>query len=363
MPDYLGAHRSFPIQRFYFFQSSGRRRIVNDLNTLERFPESFPVPFIERYQALFNDTDFSRIVDGFSAPRQAWFRLNPLLPSSGNSFESVAAQNIEVFRSGDWPDSGWVEPENRQKLLESEEYLSGGLYLQGFASQLPVRMLDPQQGERILDLTAAPGSKTLQIAAMAPEAEIAAVELVRKRKFKLQDNLKRHGASFVKVFLQDGTKVWRYRPEHFDRVLLDAPCSSEGRFQFSDPHSWSFWTTGKSKEMVRKQRRLLFSAVHSLKPGGTLVYSTCAISPDENEGAIQHMLDTFGYCMDIEPISEQFEERIPVVRSWRKNEVEERVEGACRLLPSHRMEGFFVCRFRKTGPSEVPVMGGSKKRS
>jgi len=302
------------------------------------------------------------LISGFSAEKQTWFRLNPLLEGTDSTFNSLIEEKIDINRSQEWPDAGWVGPENRKKLLESKEFLARRIYLQGMASQIPVRVLNPQNGEKILDLTAAPGSKTLQIAATAPKAEIAAVELVRKRKFKLQDNLKEHNANSVRVYLQDGTKVWRFRPEHFDRVLLDAPCSSEGRFHFDDPHSFSFWTPGKSKEMVRKQRRLLFSAIHSLKPGGTLVYSTCALSPDENEGAVGHVLDTFGYCMDVDPILDSFDERIPSFQSWRKNEVDARVQGACRLMPSDRMEGFFVSRFIKTGPSDIDAARGGQKR-
>lgn len=318
-------------------------------------PESFPIPFLERIETLFDTTTKTRILEGMATERQVWFRVNPLAGGNEAVFDALAAGGHTVHRSKEWNDAGWVPESKRAMLLASSEVSSGKVYVQGLASQLPVRVLEPVQEDVVLDLAAAPGSKTLQLAAAAPGADIAAVEIVRKRKFRLQDNLARHGAEGVKVFLQDGTKVWRYRPEHFDKVLLDAPCSSEGRFRFHDPESYSFWTRSKTKEMVRKQRRLLFSAIHTLKPGGTLVYSTCSLAPEENEGVVHHALSIFSDCLDVVPIEWDAPERIPVLRSVGRHVIDKRVDGACRLIPSERMEGFFVCRFVKKTSSNPPL--------
>ena len=322
-------------------------------------PESFPTAFTERYSALFGDEVFERILRGFDDSRQTWFRLNGLKGSFSDVIRLLTEEDVPFLMHPAFPDAGWVEPEHREVLLTSSAVQSGLVYVQGLASQLPVRFLDVHPELKILDLAAAPGSKTLQIASLiSPEDEFAAVEIVRKRKFKLQDNLARNGGENVKVFLQDGTKVWKYRPEYFDRVLLDAPCSSEGRFQFSDPSSFSYWSSSKVKEMVRKQRRLLFSAIHALKPGGVLVYSTCALSPEENEGAVEYALSNFNDCLEVKPILFDAPERVDAVLSWRKKELDPRIEGACRLLPSHRMEGFFVCKLSKIASSNPPFPKG-----
>lgn len=321
-------------------------------------PHSFPEAFLERYETILGPEHLKKIIQGFDAVRQTWFRVNLLKGEIQEAVGRLHAEGIPFQMNADFPDAGWVEAGDREALLQSSTYEQGFIYVQGLASQLPVRFLDVNPGLTVLDLAAAPGSKTLQIAGLAStDDEIAAVELVRKRKFKLQDNLKQHGAGHVRVFLQDGTKVWKYRPEYFDRVLLDAPCSSEGRFRLNDESSFSYWTPSKVKEMVRKQRRLLFSAFHSLRPGGVLVYSTCAISPDENEGAIQHMLSSFPDCLEIEPIHFDAPERVPPVLQWRKKELDPRIEESCRLLPSVRMEGFFVCKMRKTGSSDPSFPG------
>ncbi|HAY36516.1 MAG: RsmB/NOP family class I SAM-dependent RNA methyltransferase [Rhodothermales bacterium] len=319
-------------------------------------PQSFPEAFLDRYNAVFGEEVLGRILSGFRIPRQTWFRINTLKSDIASVFRDLKRLEIVYSQSSEFEDAGWVEPEERDRLLGSELFANGHIYVQGMASQLPVRLLDIEPEHTVLDLAAAPGSKTLQIASLTDvTAEVAAVEIVRKRMFKLQDNLARNGAEHVRVFLQDGTKVWRYRPEHFDRVLLDAPCSSEGRFRLNNDESFRYWSPSKIKEMVRKQRRLLFSAIHSLKPGGKLVYSTCSLSPEENEMAVQHVLDTFGEVVDIEPIAFQADERIGTIAEWRRKALDDRIRGACRLMPSKRMEGFFVCRFVKTSSSNPPL--------
>jgi len=322
---------------------------------MEPIPASFPTAFLDRYKRLFEPAFYERIVAGISVERHIWFRLNPLVPGWENAFAELESEGLDLKRHDEWSDAACLPADQKSALVASEPVRSGRVYIQGLASQLPVRMLGPSESDRILDLTAAPGSKTLQLAALAPEGDVAAVEIVRKRKFKLQDNLTQHGADHVKVFLQDGSKVWRYRPEHFDAILLDAPCSSEGRFRFDDEDSYRFWSRAKTKEMVRKQRRLMFSAVHALRPGGSLVYSTCSLAPEENESVVHHTLQQFGDCLEVEPIDLDWPERIPAFSSLGSTEFDQRVEQSCRLLPSDRMEGFFVCKLRKTASSNPPV--------
>lgn len=319
-------------------------------------PTSFPKAFLERYEAVFGPDTFKEIMHGFDAKRHTWFRINTLKGDTSEVFQLLQDEKVPFHRSEEFADAGWVEHADRDTLLASTAVRSQQVYVQGFASQLPVRFLDVHPGLKILDLAAAPGSKTIQIAGLvSPHDEIAAVEVVRKRKFKLQDNLSMHGAGHIRVFLQDGTNVWKYRPEYFDRVLLDAPCSSEGRFQLDDDHSFGFWNASKVKEMVRKQRRLLFSAVHALKPGGTMVYSTCALSPEENEGAVDYLMNSFGDCLEVQLIELAVSERMKPVESWRKKEYHAAVQHSCRLMPSAKMEGFFVCKVNKFASSNPPL--------
>jgi len=214
-------------------------------------------------------------------------------------------------------------------------------------------VLAPKAGERILDLTAAPGSKTLQLAAeLARQADpsastLAAVEFVRGRFFKLRANLKAQGAEWVETYHTNGENVWRHRPNHFDRVLLDAPCSSEGRFHLSDPESWAYWSPRKVKEMARKQQRLLYSAVHATKPGGSIVYSTCSFAPEENERILAKALKTFGDGLQLEPLGIELPSMVPPLTEWRGKTFPEAMQHARRILPNDQHQGFFVARLRK----------------
>jgi len=154
-------------------------------------------------------------------------------------------------------------------------------------------VLNPRSGDRILDLCAAPGAKTAQIAALAPQAQIVAFEKSRTRYYKLLNNLKIQGVEGVRVMLYDGIWVRKKYPEYFDKVLIDAPCSVEGRFFTQNPKSFKYWSKRKVQEMVRTQKQLLHSAFFSLQEEGTLVYSTCSNEPEENEGVIDFLLNKF----------------------------------------------------------------------
>ena len=238
--------------------------------------------------------------------------------------------------------------EQRRELSESEACLRGEIYLQNLSSMIPPLVLNPQSGERILDLAAAPGGKALQMAGMmANRGKISAVESVRGRFFRLRANLENHGAILVQTYLKDGIKVWRSCPEQFDRVLLDAACSAEGRFNVNEPSSYGYWSTKKIREMQRKQKRLLFSAVQCLKPGGTLVYSTCTFAPEENEVVVDSVLKRFGEALCLEELGKPPVAVQEGLICWRNRGLHPDLQRAWRILPDGIMEGFFACRLRK----------------
>ena len=301
-------------------------------------------------------------------------RLREILPSDGCQacWRSIAAHPPTAFRANGlktsvdalstelraegftpqplcWkPDAFLVPPSQRRSLTESAAYANGRLYIQNPSSMVPPLLLDSQPDEWILDLAAAPGSKTIQIAEMmGNEGRISAVESVRGRFFRLRDNLKKHGVRNVQTYLKDGARVWRQCPEQFDRVLLDAPCSSEGKFRADAPKTWAYWSEKKIAEMNRKQRKLLYSAVRCLKPGGVLVYSTCTFAPEENEEVVDRALVQFGDALDVEDIGLPFDNTVPGLEQWRGKTFDQRLRRARRIVPQDGMEGFFVCRLRK----------------
>jgi len=307
-----------------------------------------PDAFRQRLQQLFDEPVREKILAGLETQRHTSFRINTLLAERDAVLDELRRDNLQP-RPIDWPAEAYCVPsDERSKLTQSGACTSGRIYIQNPASMLPPLLLDPQPGEKILDLCAAPGSKTLQMAAlMRNDGWISAVEAVRERFFRLRANLDRHGAAIVHTYHRDGTKVWRYVPEEFDRVLLDAPCSSEGQFSTADPETYRFWSPRKIGEMVKKQKKLLFSAFHCLKPGGTLVYSTCTLAPEENEGVIDWFLDKFRGVVAILDVPVRHPALLPGLSSLRGKPLDKAVSKAVRILPDHLLEGFFACLLRK----------------
>ncbi len=301
--------------------------------------------FWERLARIVPKDRHGSVTESFSAAAAVGFRVNTLRAEAAHTVESLGLE----CRPLEWMEDGFVvAPEDRRALLESQAFLDGALWVQNPSSMIPPVILRPDKDHLVLDLAAAPGSKTLQLAcAMGQGADIAAVELVRTRFYRLKRNLRAQGASFVKTFNRDGTRIWHFRPDHFDRVLIDAPCSTEGQIRPDDPDTFKHWSPRKIRTMAGKQRLLIESAVRCAKPGGVVVYSTCSFAPEENEAVVQHALDVFGSSLVVEPIDLELDGRQAPLREWDGVRFDEQVGKAMRVLPDGVFEAFFVCRFRR----------------
>ena len=311
-------------------------------------PSALPEEFTQRLRQIVPTEHFADCWSSFTRPMATAFRINQL----GGQAENVAAELTNAgfkLQPLTWKADAFTVPDSqRRALTESTACAEGRIYIQNPSSMIPPIELDPQPDEEVLDLAAAPGGKTLHMAAlMENRGRIGAVEVVRNRFFRLRDTLERGRAQIVQTYLKDGTRVWRQCPERFDRVLLDAPCSGEGLFQLDQPQSFAYWSKKKIAEMVRKQRRLLYSAVRSLRPGGTLVYSTCTFAPEENEAVVQHALEQFGNALSVEEIDIYLEAMQPGLSEWQGMAFSPTLRAARRIVPDGIMEGFFICKLHK----------------
>lgn len=307
-----------------------------------------PQEFTERLKLIVPEKSWQPVYASFFAQKPTVLRINTLRTSSRKLKKEIAQSGIP-FNEITWKqDVIIVGQGHRDTILNSKWYESGLLYSQSLSSQLAPLILDPQPGEEILDLCAAPGGKTLQMACMLNDTgRIGAVEKVKTRFFKLKANIKSQGASCIQTFLSDGSGTWRKTPERFDRVLLDAPCSSESRFQANHPKTYTHWRVAKIKEMARKQKTLIHSAIHCLKPGGTMVYSTCSFAPEENEAIIDYALKKFGGTTTVESIELPIENVHTGLLKWKNRNYNPEVQKSIRILPNEQMDGFFICRIKK----------------
>jgi len=225
---------------------------------------------------------------------------------------------------------------------------SGQVFIQNAASWLPVLALDPQPDEAILDVCAAPGGKTSHIAAVTNnQARITANDNSRPRLAKLQTNLDRLGADVQRYTLFDATMLARkLEGQQFDRILIDAPCSGEGLMSINHDKDFASWSVAHIKRLEQLQQRILTQAWQLLAPGGTLVYSTCTMAPEEDEAVVDYLLRRQDDAK-IVPFELELPNRVPSVKSWNGKMYHASLAGCLRLAPSPTIEAFFVCKLQK----------------
>lgn len=213
---------------------------------------------------------------------------------------------------------------------------------------LPPLILDPRRGENVLDLTAAPGSKTTQMAAlMNNSGRLVAGDSDQRRIYKLLANLKVQGVTNVEVKRSDSRFFWREHFEEFDRVLLDAPCTTEGSFLSAEPETFAHWSLKEVRKKSFLQRSLIFSAVNCLRPGGVLVYSTCTLAPEENEAVVDFALRKFKGRLAVETPALRLPNFSSALTRFGLETFNGGVGRAIRVFPDDKFEGFFICRLKK----------------
>ena len=312
-------------------------------------PKFLPTDFVARLELIFPTKQLDSVLRTFAQSPKTVFRCNNIKNTTGQLHDLLAQSGIKCTPLNRVKGAFFVPENQRRALTESTACMEGRLYIQNPSSMLPPMILSPKPGEEVLDLAAAPGGKTIHMAdLMQNNGRIGAVESVKKRFFRLKENIERAGADIVTTYLKDGRSVGRQCPERFDRVLLDAPCTGEGLFDLNNPKTTAFWSEKKIREMARKQLGLFHSAIQSLKIGGTLVYSTCTFAPEENEAIVDQILKKYGTAIEVVEVKIPGPDTEQGIRQWRNLQFNEQVSRACRIVPDSLFEGFFICKMVKT---------------
>lgn len=313
-----------------------------------------PAAFLARLEKQFGTQKFQELLPFFSLKRPTTLRANTLKITPHDLQAQLAESGIELIPVEWFPIAFIVKNVELRVLTEHPLYLNGSFYVQSLSSMLPPLVLDPQPGEKILDLTAAPGSKTTQMAVMMGNSgEIIANDVSPIRLFKLTANLRMQGVTNTFTRRGPGEYFWKKSPEFYDRVLVDVPCTMEGRMNTEDPKSYQDWSEQKIRDLSVRQQHLLRSAVTSCKVGGVIVYSTCTLAPEENEGVLNWLLQREKETVELEEISLPGVTASYGITSWLDQVYDPQVSKGLRITPSQTMEGFFVAKFRKIG-SNIP---------
>jgi 16S rRNA (cytosine1407-C5)-methyltransferase len=239
---------------------------------------------------------------------------------------------------------------DKEMLTKNVLYTSGQIYIQGLSSMLTVYELDPKPNENVIDLCAAPGSKTSLIADLAQnKAKITAIENNSARLHAMKANMATLNVQDV-TFIRTNAALLGRNPlfiHKFDKVLADVPCSNEGLIRDIDNYDFSKWNPKLSQHLPKLQKRILASGLTVLKPGGTLVYSTCTYSPEENELVVNWALKKFSdvYLADL---SIKLENSTPGFTCWKKKNMHPSLSKTIRILPNDLFDGFYIAKFVKS---------------
>jgi len=308
--------------------------------------------FKERMRKLLNEKDFQKFLDTIKIPPVNSIRCNTLKISPEKlktKLESKAWKIEQPFP--EFPEIMIIASKLQPgELGRSLEHLLGYYYVQEIASMLPILALKPKENEFILDLCAAPGSKTTQMSAkMGNTGAIIANEVSLGRIKILAANTERCGVMNEVISKKDGVILCdKFRKANilFDKILLDAPCSGEGTLRSSERNSKT-WNLNTIKRMSYLQKTLFEAAFECLKQGGEIVYSTCTHAPEENEEIVNFALERFKDKIQIEKIS------LPVkcrqgITEWDNKKYSNELKKACRVYPQdNNTEGFFLAKFRR----------------
>lgn len=336
-----------------------------DLRTFEHTDEAeqlgaafadieLPSFFIDSIAGAYG-TAAKSILEGIvqAKDRPVTFRANALKSNAAEVADALNAAGIE-FERVPWYADAFVVPASFERAVWNLDLIHDGkIYLQSLSSMLPPLALAVQPGQDVLDMCAAPGGKTTQLAALEPQAHVTAAEMHAPRADKLEHNLEKQGAKNVQVMRIDARELDEFFS--FDRILLDAPCTGSGTIVAGCERTIKGFSEQLLQKCARSQRALLDRGLTVLKPGGYLLYSTCSLLPQENEDAVLHALkkhrdcelvalnktgDADGNPTVAAPFAKLLAQHdIPVLHN--------EIEGTVTVAPTREYEGFFLALMTK----------------
>ena len=310
--------------------------------------KDLPVEFLDEMKELLTSGEYERYLDSFGGEYFRGIRINTLKCTP----EKVRALLPFETKPSPFCKDGFYIPFDTVGLGALALHKAGAFYAQEPSAMSAVTLLDVQKGDKVLDLCAAPGGKSTQIAAdLGGTGLLWSNEIVKSRANILLSNIERMGIPNAVVSSCRPDRLCGSMENFFDKVLVDAPCSGEGMFR-KDETAIAEWSTEHSRACSDRQLAILESAAKALAPGGVLVYSTCTFSKIENENVIERFLEAHGDFV-LEDCGVEFGRRA--------------MDKAVRIFPDDGGEGHFAARLRRNGglaqPDEPRGKRTEKRRS
>ena len=298
--------------------------------------QDVPEFFKKRIREQYGDEISQRIFNGLVS-RPITFRVNTLKTTVDNVKNMLSSLGIK-YKEVDWNETALIIEGNTtlNDIKELDMYKNGEIYLQSLSSMIPSIIVNPQDRENILDMAAAPGGKTTQMASISEnKAMITAVEKNKIRLDRLKYNLEKQGASRVSVMQKDARQLDDFFS--FDKILLDAPCSGSGTINLDDERTYNNFNEELINRSIKTQKELLRKAIRILKTKGELIYSTCSILKEENENNIQEILKLPN--IQLVPIKSDCIKNIQTLPTS--------IPGTICVCPTNLYEGFFIAKLAK----------------
>ncbi|MFD3513293.1 hypothetical protein [Streptomyces sp. NPDC058657] len=293
----------------------------------------------------------AQVKDLFKGARPTAIRVNRLLD------EGTYQDTLRVVREKapkafpvDWCEHTFLWPENDgfDDILPMAH--EGRVYLQNASSLIPPVALSARPGDSILDVASAPGGKAFHVAArVGNDCSLWLNDAAAPRARKLGELAEVYGVKYTELTTHPAQYLDKSLPaDSFDRILLDVQCSGEGRVDLRRPVTLRYWSEERIEKYKFLQTKMLSAAYRLLRPGGVMVYSTCTLSPEENEFPVSKILQRHS-DLTVEPLGFSEPSFLPGVTSWRGTKFDPRLTDAVRVAPTETFEGFFVAKIVKAG--------------
>jgi len=312
---------------------------------------------VDLFLQLFSPTEALEFFEANETPRPVVIRVNTLKTKRRDLMQALMNRGVNLEPVGGWTKVGLKVFESPVPIGATPEYLAGHYMLQSAASLWPVIALDPQPGERVVDLASAPGGKTSHIAQLQGHTGVlVANDLKKQRIASLQANLTRLGVTNSVICCMDGRKL----PDairSFDRALLDAPCTGLGVLA-RDPAARTQKSMEDVLKMAQLQKQLILAAIdcvdaHS-KSGGVIVYSTCSVAVEENEAVVNYALRKRNVRLVPFLGEDGSDVGRPGFTAYASGSFHPDLRHTRRFYPHvHNMDGFFVAKLKKIS-NDIP---------